>query len=147
MVAEGNDALLEEFFAKGTLPVEHIVDGLRQAVREVRIFPVLCASGLHNIGTDLILDFIVENFPAPADREPVAATVNGEEATQKIVETGRCSPYVFKTTADPFAGRITYFKVITGIIKNDADAAERNPQLHRAPGASRASRTARLCSR
>ena len=50
MVAEGNDALMEEFFDKGTLPVEHIVDGLRQAVRDMRIFPVLCASGLHNIG-------------------------------------------------------------------------------------------------
>ena len=45
MVAEGNDALLEEFFDKGTLPVEHIIDGLREAVREMRIFPVLCASG------------------------------------------------------------------------------------------------------
>ena len=45
MVAEGNDALLEEFFDKGTLPVEHILDGLRDAVRQMRIFPVLCASG------------------------------------------------------------------------------------------------------
>ena len=63
MVAEGNDALMEEFFDKGTLPVEHIVDGLKQGVRELRIFPVLCASGLHNIGTDQILNFIVENLP------------------------------------------------------------------------------------
>jgi elongation factor G len=120
MVAEGNDALLEEFFAEGTLPVEHIVDGLRDAIRERRIFPVMCASGLHNIGSSAILDFIVENFPSPANREPVASTFNGAETTQKIVNTGMASAYVFKTTADPFAGRITYFKVITGIIKNDA---------------------------
>src|SRR5205085_1744393 len=53
MVAEGNDALLEEFFEKGTLPVEHIVDGVRQAVQDMRIFPVLCASALHNVGSDL----------------------------------------------------------------------------------------------
>ena len=52
MVAEGNDALLEEFFEKGTLPVEHIIDGLRLAIRERRIYPVLCGSALHNVGPD-----------------------------------------------------------------------------------------------
>ena len=121
MVAEGNDALLEEFFDKGTLPVEHIYDGLRQGIREMRIFPVLCASGLHNIGADQILDLIVENLPAPTEREGVAANVNGAESTQKIASSGPASAYVFKTTADPFAGRITFFKVYTGILKNDAN--------------------------
>jgi elongation factor G len=116
MVAEGNDALMEEFFDKGTLPVEHIVEGLRQAVRELRIFPVLCASALHNIGAELILDFIVENLPAPAGRE-----VATEDGTQQISESGPASAYVFKTTADPFAGRITFFKVYTGLVKNDAN--------------------------
>jgi elongation factor G len=120
MVAEGNDALLEEFFDKGTLPVEHIYDGLKQGVREMRIFPVMCASGVHNIGTDQILNFIVENLPAPTEREGIAATVNGAEATQKISSSGHPSAYVFKTTADPFSGRITYFKVYTGVLKNDA---------------------------
>ena len=56
---------------KGTLPVEHIIDGLREAVRERRIFPVLCASALHNIGTDLLLNFIVENFPGARRARPV----------------------------------------------------------------------------
>ena len=65
MVAEGNDALLEEFFDKGTLPVEHILDGLRDAVRGMRIFPVLCAAGLHNVASDLILNFIDRQFPRP----------------------------------------------------------------------------------
>jgi elongation factor G len=120
MVAEGNDALMEEFFAEGTLPVEHIVDGLRQAVRDGRIVPVACASGLHNIGASTILDLIVDFLPAPLDREPVPATIGGAESAQKITDTGHCSAYVFKTTADPFAGRITYFKVITGVVKNDA---------------------------
>ena len=69
MVAEGNDALLEEFFDKGTLPVDHIVDGLRQGIRELRIFPVLCASAIHNIATDLILNLIVDNLPS--DRKSV----------------------------------------------------------------------------
>src|SRR6185295_4876135 len=82
MVAEGNDALMEEYFDKGTLPAEHIVDGLRQAVREMRVFPVMCASALHNIGTDLVLNFIVDNFPSAAERPPVAAVVKGAEGEQ-----------------------------------------------------------------
>ena len=121
LVAEGNDALMEEFFDKGTLEAEQIVEGLKQGVREMRIFPVMCASALHNVGTDLILNFIVENLPAPTEREPVACTINGAAATRKISEHDQPSLYVFKTTADPFAGRITFFKVYTGIVKNDAN--------------------------
>ncbi|HYW45154.1 MAG TPA: elongation factor G [Bryobacteraceae bacterium] len=121
MVAEGNDALLEEFFDKGTLSPEQIAKGLQQGIREMRIFPVMCASALHNIGTDLILNFIVENLPAPTEREGVPATVNGAESTRKISESDQPSLYVFKTTADPFAGRISFFKVYSGVVKNDAN--------------------------
>src|ERR1019366_3131832 len=110
MVAEGNDALLEEFFDKGTLPVEHILDGLRQGIREMRIFPVLCPSALRNSGADLILNLIVDSLPSPIDRGAVAATINGAEGEQKISATGPASIFVFKTTADPFSGRITFFK-------------------------------------
>ena len=121
MVAEGNDKLMEEFFEKGSLPVEQIAQGLKEGVRQQRIFPVFCASALHNIGTDLILNFIGENLPAPTDRDPVAAVVDGKEATRKIAETDHPSLFVFKTSADPFAGRITFFKVMTGVVKNDAN--------------------------
>ena len=113
MVAEGNDALMEEFFAEGTLPVEHIVDGLKQGIKELRIFPVLASSSLHNVGTDLILDLIVEDFPPPTFREAPAG-VTGPSA------------FVFKTTADPFAGRITFFRVMTGAVKNDANLVNIN---------------------
>jgi elongation factor G len=121
MVAEVDDALLEEFFAEGTLPVEHIADGLKKAVHDLRIFPVMCASALHNIGAGPIADFIAEYFPAPVDREPVTASVNGAEGKRKITDSDQCSVFVFKTTADPFSGRITYFKVMTGVVKNDAN--------------------------
>jgi elongation factor G len=121
MVAEGNDALMEEFFEKGTLAPEQIIEGLRQGTREMRIFPVMCASGLHNVGADLILNFIVENLPAPTEREAVPAVAEGKETARKIAENDQASLYVFKTTADPFAGRITFFKVITGVVKNDAN--------------------------
>ena len=121
MVAEGNDALMEQFFDKGTLEIEQILTGLKQGVAEMRIFPVFCACGLHNIGADLLLNFIVESLPAPTEREGLAATVGGKEAVQKVADTGAASAFVFKTTADPFAGRITYFKVVTGTVKNDAN--------------------------
>ncbi|MGD0620419.1 MAG: elongation factor G [Bryobacteraceae bacterium] len=122
MIAEGNDALLEEFFAEGTLPVEHIVDGLRLAVKERRIYPVLCASALHNVGADQILDFITEFFPAPTEHEAFAATLNGAETTRAISDAGPLSLFVFKTVADPFAGRVSYFKVMSGVLKNDGNA-------------------------
>ena len=121
MVAEGNDALLEEFFEKGTLPVEHIVDGLRDAVRGKRVFPVLCASALHNVGSDLLLNFIIDNFPGPADRAPWKGTLNGKEVERPEKDTEPVSLFVFKTVADPFAGRVSYFKVVSGVVKNDAN--------------------------
>jgi elongation factor G len=121
MVAEGNDALMEEFFEKGTLPPEHIIDGLKSGVRDMRIFPVLCAAALHNVGTDLILNFINENLPSPADRQPVAAELDGKPVARAIAANCPGSAFVFKTLADPFAGRITYFKVMSGVVKNDAN--------------------------
>jgi elongation factor G len=121
MVAEGNDALMEEFFEKGTLPVEHIIEGLNQGVREMRLTPVLCASALHNTGTDLILNLLVQIFPAPVERETIPAVTNGTEAARKVATGEPASVYVFKTSADPFAGRITYFKVYSGTVKNDAN--------------------------
>src|SRR5437899_12913913 len=83
MVAEGKDALLEEVFEKGTLPVEHILDGLKFTLREMRIFPVLCASAQHNIGLDQILNFTVENRPSPTDR----GTVTGLEEPAPAART------------------------------------------------------------
>ncbi len=121
MVAEGNDALLEEFFETGTLPVEHIVDGLRDAVRQRRIFPVMCASGLRNVASDLILNFVLENFPNPAEHGAWKGTLNGAEAERPVKDSATVSAFVFKTVADPFAGRVSYFKVISGVVRNDAN--------------------------
>jgi elongation factor G len=121
MVAEGNDELLEEFFDKGTLPAEHIIEGLRQAVKEDRLYPVMCASTLHNIGTDRILDFIVENLPPPTESAPKTG-ISGEEEVQRAVSDEQpVAAFVFKTVADPFAGRLSYFKVRSGVVKNDAN--------------------------
>ncbi|HLZ08589.1 MAG TPA: GTP-binding protein, partial [Chloroflexota bacterium] len=121
MVAEGNDALMEEFFAEGTLPPEHITEGLRQAIKERRLYPVLCAAGMHNIGSDALLNFMIDNLPAATDHEPVSGDLNGQQTARAVKDSEPVSTFVFKTLADPFAGRVTYFKVISGVVKNDAN--------------------------
>jgi elongation factor G len=128
MVAEGDDELMQEFFDKGTLPIEDLKKGLREAVLAKRIFPVLLSSALHCIGGDAILNFLVEIFPSPAIRGTVIghnspdqkAGHKGEEIERKIADSEPVSISVFKTVADPFAGRISYFKVMSGVLKNDA---------------------------
>jgi len=124
MVAEGDDALMEEFFEKGTLPVEDLTNGLRQAFSGKRINPVVLTSALHNIGSQSLLDLLVDLFPDPSARgeiegrsEPGGA---GEPLRRKISDSEPVSLFIFKTLADPFAGRISYFKVMSGILKNDA---------------------------
>jgi elongation factor G len=123
LIAEGNDALMEEFFEKGTIPEEHLIPALHDAIREDKLFPVLFASGLGNVGTDKLMDFIVEFTPAPGEHAPVqgvASGNNGEPPSRKVSDSEPLSLYVFKTVSDPFAGRITYYKVFSGVLKNDA---------------------------
>ena len=124
MVAEGNDALMEEFFEKGTIPEEHLIPALHEAIREDKIFPVIFGSGLGNIGADRIMDFIVAYTPAPSEHEwvqgEVAASGNGDAPKRHETDAEPVSLYVFKTVSDAFAGRISYFKVFSGVVKNDA---------------------------
>jgi elongation factor G len=124
MIAEGNDALMEEFFEKGTIPEEHLVPALHEAIREDKIFPVIFGSGLGNIGADHLMDFIVDYTPAPSEHEWVQgeaqASGNGEPSRRHETDAEPVSLYVFKTVNDVFAGRISYFKVFSGVLKNDA---------------------------
>ena len=124
MVAEGDDALMQEFFDEGTLPVPDLIKGLREAVLAKRMFPVLLSSALHNIGSDAILNFLVEIFPSPAIRGKATGHPTpdhkGETLERKIADAEPVSLLVFKTVADPFAGRVSYFKVMSGVLKNDA---------------------------
>jgi len=121
IIAEGKDDLMEEFFEKGTLPEEHIVTGLIEEIREMRVFPIVCISGPHDIGSDQLLNLIADILPSPADRPPVKLTLNGSNVERKYSDSQPAAAYVFKTTADPFSGRITYFKVLSGVIRNDAN--------------------------
>ncbi len=123
LVAEGDDALMEEFFDKGTIGEEHLLAGLRKAVEARRIYPVLYSSGLGNIGADRLLQFIADYLPAATQRPPVEAMPgggNGSPQMRTVADSEPASVFVFKTLNDPFAGRISYFKVYSGVVKNDA---------------------------
>jgi elongation factor G len=124
LIAEGDDKLMEEFFEKGTIPVEDLIPALHNAIREDKIFPVIFGSGLGNVGADRVMDFIVDYTPAPSEHEWVqgepVASGNGEPPKRHETDTEPVSLYVFKTISDAFAGRISYFKVFSGVLKNDA---------------------------
>ena len=124
LVAEGDDALMEKFFEAGTLGEEDLVPALHNAIREDKIFPVIFSSGLGNIGADRVMDFIVDYTPAPSEHEWVqgepASSGNGDAPKRHETDAEPVSLYIFKTISDPFAGRISYFKVFSGVLKNDA---------------------------
>ncbi len=123
LVAEGKDELMEEFFDKGTLAPGHLVSALHEAIREDRIFPVLFSSGAANMALDHLLDFLKVYAPSPAERTPIAGTPSAPDAaapTRKVDDAEPAAAVVFKTMSDPFAGRISFFKVVGGVIKNDA---------------------------
>ena len=119
IAAEGDDHLMEEFFNEGTLPVEHIHDGIDEGVLAGKIFPVLCAAAPANIGTDAVLDFIGSYMPSAVQRPAVTGRLNGADVERKYSNEGPASLFVFKTMADAFSGRVSYFKVISGVLKND----------------------------
>jgi elongation factor G len=129
LVAEGDDALMEKFFDAGTLSEQDLIPALHNAIREDKIFPVLFASGLGNVSTDRLMDFIVDFTPAATEHESIRGEVtsgNGEPPARKESDAEPVSVYVFKTVSDPFAGRISYFKVFSGVLKNDASLANFN---------------------
>ena len=123
LVAEGDDKLMEKFFEAGTLGEEDLIPALHNAIREDKIFPVIFSSGLGNIGADRVMDFIIDYTPAPSEHEWVqgeAAGGNGDAPKRHETDAEPVSAYIFKTVSDAFAGRISYFKVFSGVLKNDA---------------------------
>jgi len=124
MIAEGDDALMEEFFDKGTLPEADLREGLHQAIMSEKVFPVMVSSALGNAGSEAILTFIAQMLPSPLHHGKVQGTSEaggkGSEVERTIADTAPISAFVFKTVVDMFAGRISFFKVMSGVVKNDA---------------------------
>ena len=120
MIAETKDSLMEEFFDKGTLTEEHLVEGLRGAIQARKVYPVLCASATTVVGMDLLLNFAGNFLPDPLTRGKVSGkTPEGEAVERELSDAGPVSLFVFKTMADAFSGRVSYFKVLSGVLKND----------------------------
>jgi elongation factor G len=119
MVAEADEALMERFFEAGTLSDQELVSGLRSAVAAAKVFPLVCTSSLLNVGVQPLLDVIVALAPSPADR-PFAAMGPRGDVTRAASEQDPPAAFVWKTIADPFAGRITLFRVVSGSLKSDS---------------------------
>ena len=121
MVAEADESLMEKFFDEGTLSQDDLVKGLRAATVSGKIFPLLCTSGLHVIGMQPLLDAITSYVPSPAERDFPAVDASGNEVAVSASDSAPYAAFVWKTIADPFAGRITMLRVISGTIKSDAN--------------------------
>jgi len=119
MVAEADDALMEKFFDAGTLTQEELVAGLKRGVAAGRIFPLVLTSATVNIGMQPLLDAIINYVPTPADRPLRAKNADGDDVEIAAKDGGSTAAFVWKTVADPFAGRITLFRVISGTVKAD----------------------------
>jgi elongation factor G len=137
MVAESNEELMEAFFEKGTLPQADLLRGLRLAVLAGRIFPVLPASSLRNVGLQPILDAMVDLLPSPAERGEVAGTdpARKAETTRKPSADAPFSAFVFKTIADPHAGRLSLFRVYSGTLRSDSTVHNASRDLSERVGA------------
>ncbi len=122
MVAESDDALMEKFFEEGTLSDDELISGLRKSMRSGAICPVFCVASYAMIGVRPLLDAFVDLFPNPLERAPLTALENPSRAEKKVkpAKEGPAGAFVFKTMADPFAGRITMIKVFTGTLKSDS---------------------------
>jgi elongation factor G len=121
MVAEADDALMEKFFDAGTLGQEDLLSGLKRGISSGRIVPVLCTSAASNVAMQPLLDAILAYVPSPAERALKGTSiVSGEEVRVAASEDGPASAFIWKTVADTFAGRITMFRVISGVVRSDS---------------------------
>ena len=119
--AEGEDNLMEKFFDEGSLTPEEIVKGLKAVMRTGTFVPVLVSSASHQIGMVPLLENILNLFPSPVESGPYKAlNKDGSEIELKTDDSGPLAAYVWKTTADPFVGKQTYFRVYSGIFSSDS---------------------------
>ncbi|CAN2049122.1 Elongation factor G [Candidatus Magnetomoraceae bacterium gMMP-1] len=141
--AEADDELLERYLEGETLSNENIEQALRKGTLERSFTPVLCGSAIKNIGIDHLADFIINCMPSPLDRGPV---IGKDSKTNEEIESlpdpdAPFSGFVFKTMADPYAGRLTICRIYSGKLKGDGNlynvnksCKERYSQLLRITG-------------
>ena len=121
-IAESDDALLEKYLDGQELSPEDLATGLRKGVLNKAIFPVLCGSGLKNMGIQPLLDAVVQLLPSPQDRAPAKGTHPSTKAeeTRNPKEEEPFSAFIFKTVADPYAGKLSIFRMWSGTLQPDS---------------------------
>jgi elongation factor G len=140
-VAEVDDELIEKYLESGELTEEEFSRGLIEGIQKGQLIPVLCGSALQSIGVDLLLQAAVKYLPSPENRVPeMAARVKGDGKVTRSVNDPD-SALVFKTIADPYAGKLTLFRTFSGVIKGDSsifnttqEISERAGQLYMLQG-------------
>lgn len=120
-IAETDDALTERYLQDTDLPVIDIRRGLREGTSKGRIFPVVCVSAVRHVGIETFLDLVAELVPPPDARGEVTGRLPGSEArvVRRIAASEPFSGRVFKTAFDPYVGRLTYVKVLSGVLRTD----------------------------
>jgi len=121
-VAETDDNLLTKYLDGEKLTLEELADGLRRAVVSGKVVPILVGSALRNIGVTLLLDTAYKCLPSPKERQVVIIDESAEGGVRQVEpnEDGSLAALVFKTSADPYVGKLTYFRVYTGVIDSNS---------------------------
>jgi elongation factor G len=124
--AEGEDALLEKYLEGEELSREEILRGFATVMRSGTYVPVFVTAGLAEIGLAPLLDALIELLPSPSESGPIVA--EGKDGTEELAvsDSGPLAAYVWKTTADPFVGKITYFRVYSGSVSSDTRVWNQN---------------------
>src|SRR5918995_2007178 len=120
-VAESSDELMERYLEGEEIAHDEIVAVLKGGVTDGRVFPVACGVATKNLGTTRLLEALVEDLPSPAMRGAVRALGEDSEGIEISPDEGsELVAYVFKTLADPYAGRLNLFRVFSGVVKGDS---------------------------
>ncbi len=120
-VAENDDDLMERYLEDEEISHKEIVEALNKGVTEGSIFPVVCGVATMNLGSDRLLDSIVEDLPSPEHRGTTIVEDEGGEAVELSPDADEdLVAYVFKTRADPFAGRLNIFRIYSGTMQSDS---------------------------
>ncbi|MBN2499748.1 MAG: elongation factor G [Anaerolineales bacterium] len=126
--AEGDDALMEKYFEEETLSAEDIVKGLSGGVMDGSFVPVFVSAATSEIGLVPLLDAVVALMPSPEDRPAIIAQGKSGKEELTASDAGPLAAYVWKTTADPFVGKITYMRVFSGVVKGDSRVWNQNKE-------------------
>ncbi len=118
-IAEVDDALLEKYLAGEQLTMEELNTGLRKGISDGKLVPVLAGSALQNVGMSLLFDAIVGYLPPPKEGQ-VATVRDSTKQETKPSEDAPLAALVFKTSADPYVGKLTYFRVYNGVFESNS---------------------------